>query len=511
MRQRTSQRFPVLLGLLAVLPLGAATAAELPVVRTEQGDVRGLVRDGMVVYHNLPFASPPVGPLRWRPPQAPQPWSGVRDATQFGHACAQEKVADFERFPKGMSEDCLYLNVFKPAQKRPSTALPVMLWIHGGSFRWGSAMDPAFDGRALTAEGVILVTINDRLDRFGRFSHPSLREQHADEPQGNYALMDQLAALQWVQRNIGRFGGDPRRITIFGCSAGGVSVDFLMSAPQSRGLFAGAIAQSGSIVPEGERRLSEKVGQTVSLDEDGRRFAAHFDIAEGADTAVRLRALTAEQVISYPQKDFSMQPIVDGKVIVDDPARVFARGEQMRVPFMSGASTYEASLIKPFNLPLPLVLNGMPLDRARLAYGNIDDPALKDEYFKDSLFMSSAYFLTREMRKVNQRGYLYEYRYVNEAQRGKASGAYHCSETPRIFGTTWRGEVASLEDRRMGDTLRRLWVNFAKSGQPSAPGVPVWAPNEPQAPQMMQVQASPALIENPYAARMGLHMERHVR
>ena len=191
-------------------PLGAATAAELPVVRTEQGDVRGLVRDGMVVYYNLPFASPPVGPLRWRPPQAPQPWSGVRDATQFGHACAQEKVADFERFPKGMSEDCLYLNVFKPAQKRPSTALPVMLWIHGGSFRWGSAMDPAFDGRALTAEGVILVTINYRLDRFGRFAHPSLREQHADEPQGNYALMDQLAALQWVQRNIGRFGGDPR-------------------------------------------------------------------------------------------------------------------------------------------------------------------------------------------------------------------------------------------------------------------------------------------------------------
>ncbi|MBP8297656.1 MAG: carboxylesterase family protein, partial [Burkholderiales bacterium] len=483
-------------------------ATDRPVVRTEQGEVAGIARDGMQVFYGLPFAAPPVGELRWRAPQRPAAWSGIRDASQPASACAQDLTPGAASFPKGMSEDCLYLNVFAPGKAR-AKRMPVMVWIHGGSFRWGSAMDPAFDGAALTREGVVLVAINYRLDRFGRFAHPALAASQIDEPRGNYALMDQVAALQWVQRNIDQFGGDPRNVTIFGCSAGGVSVDFLMSAPSAQGLFSKAIAQSGSIVPEGERRLDAKVGRVPSLEDDGRDFARYLNVPDDAETAARLRALTTAQVLSYPKKDFSMQPVVDGRLIVDDPARVFAQGRQARVPFMSGAATFEASLIKPFNLPLVAVLNGIPLERARAAYGDLDDAALKDVYFGDSLFLSSAYYLTAKMQTTGGRGYLYEYAYVNDAQRGRNPGAYHCSETPRIFGTEWRNEPVTDADRRMGDRLRGYWVGFAKAGSPVPSRSGEWMPNTEANPFLLRLELVSQPVATPYPARMRLHLDRH--
>lgn len=496
-----------ILAFLLAATLG--TAAERPVVRTEQGRVVGVVRDDMSIFYNLPFAAPPVGEWRWRAPQPPARWSGARDASRPGAACAQDVTPTAANFPAGMSEDCLYLNVYAPRVESSSRKLPVMVWIHGGSFRWGSAVDPAYDGAALTREGVILVTLNYRLDRFGRFAHPALAPSQRDEPRGNYALMDQVAALRWVQRNIGKFGGDPRNVTIFGCSAGGVSVDFLMGTPDAKGLFAKAIASSGSIVPEGERRLDVAVGRTPSLEDDGRAFAEYLKISEDAETAQRLRALSTAEVLSYPNKDFSMQPVVDGKLVLEDPASVFAAGRQAKVPFMSGAATYEASLIKPFNLPLVAVLNGMPKDRALAAYGELSDAQLKDAYFADSLFLSSAYYLTSRMKRAGSSGFLYEYAYVNEAQRDKNPGAYHCSETPRIFGTEWRGEPVSDEDRRMGDILRAHWIRFAKTGSPGDPERNDWQPNTEEKPFLQRLDLQSESIASPYPARMELHMSRH--
>ncbi|MEZ5497803.1 MAG: carboxylesterase family protein [Steroidobacteraceae bacterium] len=496
---------------LAVVLLTAiqtAVAASL-VVTLPQGQLRGAVRGSTRVFYNIPFAAPPVGELRWRAPKSAPNWPGIRDATAPGAACAQQLVRGAERFPRGTSEDCLYLNVFTPATAKRGTALPVMVWIHGGSFRWGSAMDPAFDGAALARAGVVLVAINYRLDRFGRFAHPALYPSQGDEARGNYALLDQVAALQWVRQNIADFGGDAERVTIFGCSAGGVSVDFLMAAPGARGLFQRAIAQSGSVVPEGERRIDRKVGRFDSLLQDGREFAAHFGIAEDRDTAAKLRALTADEVISYPRKDFSMQPVVDGRLIVDDPARVFARGEQAPVPFMSGAASFEASLIQAFNLPLVAILAGIPRGEAEAAYRIADEKHFKDVFFGDNLFLSSAYFLTSQMARTGQRGYLYEYTYINEAQRGSNPGAYHCSETPRIFGTEWRGETASVADRRMGDQLRAIWVQFAKSGQPGLAGAAKWPAHRLERPVLMQLDTKARRLDDPYPSRMQLQMRRY--
>lgn len=496
------------LGWLLMLACAAAAAAPAP-VRVAQGLLQGGLRDGMHYWYDIPFAAPPTGELRWRAPQPVESWHGIRDATEPGFACAQELRPDSGRFPRGTSEDCLYLNVFAPAAAQRGARLPVMVWIHGGSFRWGSAVDPAFDGAALVRDGVVLVTVNYRLDRFGRFAHPALYASQGDEPLANYALMDQVAALRWVRDNVASFGGDPGNVTIFGCSAGGVSVDFLMAVPVARGLFHRAIAQSGTVIPEGERRLGAPVGRNRSLEDDGRDFARHYGIPEDATTAARLRALTSEQVVAYPRKDFSMQPVVDGRLVVEEPARAFAAGRQAAVPFMSGAASWEASLIRPYQLPLPAVLGAMPRDQVDAAYGLTDEEQLKETYFGDSLFLSSAYFLTAQMSRAGRAGYLYEYAHVNEVQRGENAGAYHCSETPRLFGTEWRGEAASAADRRVGEMLRRYWVEFARSGQPAPVGLPAWPAHSIGDPALLRFGATVEVVRDPYPARMRLHMGRY--
>ncbi|MCU0759484.1 MAG: carboxylesterase family protein [Steroidobacteraceae bacterium] len=509
-----SRPLALLSGWLAAIPLAAAAGRaapppDAPVVRTALGEARGLRRaDGSLAWYHLPYAAPPVGERRWRPPAPASAWRGVRDARQPGVGCMQDARNGSLPTAAGVSEDCLYLNVFT-RDARPAARRPVMVWIHGGFFRVGSGADPAFDGAALTREGVVLVTINYRLDRFGRFAHPALSAAQRDEPLGNYALMDQVAALRWVRQNIARFGGDPRNVTIFGCSAGGVSVDFLMAAPEARGLFQRAIAQSGSIVPEGERRLREPTARfPSSLEQDGLEVARHFGIAEDARTAERLRALTPAQLLSYPQKDSSMNPVVDGRLVPEDPARAFAAGRQAPVPFMSGATSWEASLIRPFQLPFPAVLVGMPRADVEAAYGIADEQQLKEAYFGDSVFFVSAWWLAGQMGRVGQPGFLYRYAYVDEAQRGRNPGAYHCSDTPRTFGTEWRGEPASPRDRETGDLLRRYWTQFAKAGDPNAPGLPPWPRHEVDAPAVLEIGESVAARRNPDPERMALQRRR---
>jgi para-nitrobenzyl esterase len=496
---------------LLVADNSAAAADTRPEVTTRQGRAAGVVRGGVAVYYNLPFAAPPTGERRWRAPRAAATWPGLRDASEPGPGCVQELDRGGDQFPHGTAEDCLYLNVFAPGDAGPGHRYPVMVWIHGGSFRWGSAMDPAYDGSAFARAGIVLVAINYRLDRLGRFAHPSLTATQHNEALGNYGLMDQVAALQWVRNNISAFGGNHRNVTIFGCSAGGVSVDFLMTAPAARGLFHRAIAQSGSVVPEGERQLSRPAGRFRPLEQDGIEFARYHGLAGERATAAELRALSAEQVIAYPNKEPSMQPVVDGRLIREEPALVFARGQQAHVPFMSGAATFEASLIKPFRLPLQAVLLDTSRTVAERVYATTEPERLKDLYFGDSLFLSTAYFLTAQMGRVRQHGYLYEYGYVNEEQRLKNPGAYHCSETPRLFGTEWRGEAATAPDRAMGDVLRQYWVAFARNGKPAAGSLPAWPANTESRPQLLSLTAEPRAVAAPHAERMALHMRRFDR
>ena len=313
-----------LAGLAAMGVVAAAPQTPPAVVRVESGELQGVVDDGVVSYKGVPFAAPPVGDLRWRPPQPAAPWKGVRQAAEFGADCMQGRFgpppapgAPAARVP---SEDCLFLNVWRPASAAPAAKLPVMVWIYGGGFMGGSGSSPNTSGTQFAKQGVILVAANYRVGRFGFFAFPALSRERPDETKGNYAYMDQIAALQWVKRNIAAFGGDPNNVTIFGFSAGGVSVHSLMASPMARGLFHKAIVESGgsrdSVLTARPMRVDGvDPNYPVSAETIGINFARSMGI-EGTDQAAlaKLRALSAEEVL----RGAPAQPGSEHSVLRDD-------------------------------------------------------------------------------------------------------------------------------------------------------------------------------------------------
>ncbi|MFK4603659.1 para-nitrobenzyl esterase [Bradyrhizobium diazoefficiens] len=314
-----------------------ATAAELGrVVRTQAGFVRGGVRDasGVLSFKGIPYAAPPVGRLRWCAPRPPAPWDGVRDASVFGAGCLSALENDHRPGPR--DEDCLYLNVWTTAE-HPDERRPVMVWIHGGGFQFGSSANPATDGGALAASGVVVVSFNYRLGVFGFLAHPDL---DAEAPSGNYGLRDQLAALRWVKANIAGFGGDPDNVTLFGESAGAMAVGILMASPLAHGLFHKAIGQSGAF-------WDGKHGPLQSFEEARARGLA-FARQQGDESIAALRAMPADQLNAAAPWSFKASPVVaafspsiDHDVVPDVPARRFLRGEQMHIPLLAGWNSAE--------------------------------------------------------------------------------------------------------------------------------------------------------------------------
>jgi len=247
MNKITSARGHVLVVIILAFCTPILAQNQSSLVRIDSGELQGVIEDGVAIFRGIPYAQPPVGELRWRPPQPVVPWEGVRDASQFGHVCPQRAGlypawVDAHFDAAGRNEDCLTVNVWSLVE-RGDQPLPVMFYIHGGNMQYGAGSLPLYDGRELVHEGVVLVTINYRIGYLGRFAHPAMSRAQSSEPLANYGLFDQIAALEWVQRNVADFGGDPNDVTIFGHSAGGVSVNFLMTTPQSKGLFHKAIAQ----------------------------------------------------------------------------------------------------------------------------------------------------------------------------------------------------------------------------------------------------------------------------
>ncbi len=491
---------------LALLVLAAGANSVLAagqVIRTDHGAVRGTTIEGVRAFRGIPFAAPPVDLLRWRPPQPAPRWSGVRDATKFGPICPQELRAA----PPDMvqSEDCLNLNVYTPAHGQ-SGKLPVMVWIHGGSFRWGAGSLPAYDGVSFAKQGVVLVTINYRLDRLGRFGHPTLTRAQSAEGLANYGLMDQIAALEWVRNNIAAFGGDPQRVTIFGFSAGGVAVNFLLAAPSAKGLFQRAISQSGGVSVESSRRLSEPSGRFTSLEGDGLEFAASFGIEPDEQAPAKLRALSVAQILAYPQKDSSMNPVVDGRIVPDDLGRIFREGRQHPVPYIGGANSWEGSLIQQFNLPLAAVLAGVSPAQAREVYGPLDDDKLKEAYFGDQVFIAPAWTLAADMATVKAPAWLYYYSYVDDDQRGKVPGAAHGAEVSHLFRRPLRqGAALSDHDIEVSAPLRRYWIQFAHTGNPNGEALPAWPAFTRDDPSTMEFSETPTLLPAIFPARMALH------
>ena len=357
----------------SAMGLGTAAQQTTPVVRVDSGQLQGVVDDGVVSYKGIPFAAPPVGELRWRPPQPAAQWSGVRQAAEFGADCMQARFGPPPPIPsatpapgaspsraaspeRATSEDCLFLNVWSPASAGPGAKLPVMFWIYGGGFVFGSSALPNTSGTQFAKRGIVLIAANYRVGRFGFFAFPSLSRERPDELKANYGYMDQIAALQWVKRNIAAFGGDPNNVTIFGFSAGGVSVHSLLASPLARGLFHKAIVESGGsrdsvLTARPMNKDGIDPNYPVSAETIGINFAHSMGI-EGTDQAAlaRLRSLSAEEVLrgataqpGVGVPSYETTPILDGKLVTETAETAYKAHHQPRLPIVLGSNSADTA------------------------------------------------------------------------------------------------------------------------------------------------------------------------
>ena len=460
-----------------------------PTIQLDTGLIRGEAADGVHAYKGVPFAAPPVGKLRWRPPQPVKPWEGVRACTAFGPSCPQPKQI-VGRDVGTRNEDCLYLNVWAPA-KPGADKLAVMVWIHGGGHTTGSGSLAFYDGQHLARQGVVAVTINYRLGPLGYFAHPLLSKESELGVSGNYGMLDQIAALKWVQRNIAAFGGDPGRVTIFGESAGALSVCRLMVSPLAKGLFHRAIAQSGGA--QGRNRHLRKAWYGLEpMEKVGERIAAALGCDQADDVLAALRAKTPEELLeaSSPSqglfgKGIKFGPIIDGWALPDDPADLFKAGKQHDVPFMAGSNADEGTI---FLRQLPIRRTfGYRLTVRAMFREHADRllalfPAQADDQVRDAInrlvtassFVAPARFLVRSMEPKESKAYLYHFTRRLPSGPTALYGAFHGLEIAYVFGSFSPKLAVTAQDRKLSKVMGACWVQFAKTGDPNGPGLPEW-------------------------------------
>jgi para-nitrobenzyl esterase len=464
----------VLVLLAALVPVTGVRAASSPVMVTG-GAVEGIVEGNVIHYWGIPFAAPPVGDLRWRPPQPVTPWTDTLVADKFGHDCMQNPMPGgfWPHREPPPSEDCLYLNIWAPAAETSMAKLPVMVWIYGGGFQIGSSATSLFDGTHFAERGVMLVSFNYRVNKFGFFAHPALTKENPDAPLGNYAVLDQIAALKWVRQNIAKFGGDSENVTIFGESAGAMSVQYLMASPLAKGLFDKAISESGF----GRFHLQS------FAEAEGKGEAAAQSWGVAGDDVAALRAVPAATVLG----DTTMSrngfwPMIDGKIIPDQTINSFESGKVAHVPFVVGSNSYEIGLF-------PMMANGMShkfavaWPKAEMlfdGFGRNDPNVLEMQVATDLILTEPTRALARASVKAEMPTYVYYYSYVNPALRDKYPGAPHFFEVPAVFGTMDLIEQhPGPETPKVVEAMHSRWVDFAKTGKPGdwpafAPGHEQW-------------------------------------
>jgi para-nitrobenzyl esterase len=490
----------VVLSLLVFAPALAATN-----INIAQGALQGTTDSGITVFKGIPFAQPPIGPLRWRAPQPASSWSGTRDASAFGPVCPPAKLSLLAKLKPHLklpqSEDCLTLNVWSPAAS-PNARLPVMVWIYGGSFRNGSSALPLYDGVELAKHGVLVVTFNYRLGRLGFFDLPALAAEHPNEPTGNFGLLDQIAALAWVKHNIANFGGDPDNVTIFGESAGGMSVNNLMVSPLARGLFAKAISESG---------LGFGTIPTTAEAQFAATAFAERESAEGASAPATLRSLSVDAILDDEANSSvtSTAPMIDGAVITDQPTLLFAQGKMAHVPYLTGSNSNEATLMPEFGTTSKATLEhlGDQLAFVRKAYeqnGTLNDDEFGRQIFSDFVFASGAQGLAAFAAKNGAPAYVYHFDYIADAQRTISEGVGHGGELAYIFGINGLSRIPGMsivtkfvtaKDLGIVAMMQDYWTNFAKTGNPNGPGLPQWAPTSAAKPQTLVVNDETKSVE----------------
>ena len=474
----------------AVVPAEASAADR---VKTANGVVEATSRpeSGVRSFKGIPFAQPPVGGLRWKEPQPVKNWKGVRNADKFGPRCMQRTGpnADYWFRSNGMSEDCLYLNVWTPA-KSAKERLPVLVYIFGGGFQNGDGSEPRYDGASMAGKGMVAVTLNYRTNIFGFFAHPELTKESPHHASGNYGLLDQVAALRWVERNIAAFGGDPKKVTIAGESAGSISVSALMASPLSRDLIAGAIGESGAMIATLPPR------PLAQAEQDGAKFGTEA----GASSLAALRAMSGEQIQAAVAKTTGMRfsTDLDGYFLVKPLADVFAAGEQAKVPLLEGSNTEEQGVRPVLGTEQPTPENFA--NAVRRLYGDRAGEVLKayapsteEEVIQAATELASARFIaygTWKWAQLQARtGGHPVYRYLYAHPRPKytpmgegaasvppARGAVHSAEIQYAMGNLKLDPRYAWEDadQKVSEALQGYFANFIKTGNPNGTGLASW-------------------------------------
>jgi para-nitrobenzyl esterase len=501
----------IVLASVCVLPAQTICAAEP--IHVEQGDLSGVAgRDTKIeVFKGIPFAAPPIGELRWRPPEPPASWHGVRKADRFSATCMQTwpepgsfYYTEFYQTTEPMDEDCLYLNIWTGG-RGPGEHRPVMVWMYGGAFVQGSGSMPIYDGEALARKGVVLVTFNYRLGPFGWMALPELTEESPHHSSGNYGLLDQIAALRWIQKNIAAFGGDPGRVTIFGQSAGAMSVNLLMVSPSAKGLFQRAISHSGNMFgffgPMPSREKAEKGG-------------TEFTNLLGTSSLAGLRALSARDIVAHLHGGYfiryTLWPNVDGWVVPEEPPAVFARGEETHVPVMLGATADEGTTIYPPVAPEAFA------EQMRRKYGSDaasflslyphanDAEVIRSQgsMLRDELLAGDLIEAGVAARQGNpSRVYLFDH--PLPGRDSARYGAWHSSDLVYVFGTLEAtGRPWEVIDQRLSDQISSYWVNFAATGDPNGSGLPAWPAFDPKQRDVQELGSHVGPIPAPDAARL---------
>lgn len=456
-------------------------------VKVESGALEGTTNSGSSVriFKGIPYAAPPVGNLRWKEPRPAAAWSGVRKADAFGARCSQPSLfSDMIFRDAGMSEDCLFLNVWTPMNAR---RMPVLVYFYGGGFAAGSADEPRYDGENFARKGVVVVTVNYRLAVFGFLAHPELTAESAHKASGNYGMLDQVAALQWVERNIAAFGGDPKKVTIGGESAGSFAVSALMASPLSRRLFRGAIGESGAMFSSGAGTLAAQ--PLAKAEQSGLEFAS----AAGAKSLAELRVKTADDLLRASSSPVRFSPIVDGYFLPAEPASIYAQGQQSNVPLLAGwnADEVRMGVLTANPKPTPQTFAA----RLRAAFGDQADRALKlypasndEEALRSAGDLASDQFIDYctwkwiELQAQTGKAPVYRYQFdravplpAGTPDRGIKGLAGHSWELEYVFGALDSKKAAwEPADRRTSEIMAGYFANFIKTGDPNGTGLAPW-------------------------------------